>query len=61
MADDDCGGLKENVPHWEGPVRRYDFAGVGMALLEEVVTVGAGFEVYYAQNTVQRVSRLPAA
>ena len=48
----ECCNLNTIHPHnhiGNGTIRKFDFVGVGMALLEKAV----GFEVYYAQDTVQ--------
>jgi hypothetical protein len=39
----------ESLAHRSGTIRRYDLAGIGLALSEKYVTVGAGFEVLDAQ------------
>lgn len=44
---------------FSGPIRRYDFIGVGVTLLKDVET---GFEVFYAQampNVALRLLLLP--
>ena len=54
-----CGGLNRKGPYklidlnaWSpgsGTIRRCDFVGVGLALVEEVCHCGVGFEVSNAQ------------
>ena len=57
-----CGGLKENGPKGSGTIRRRGLVGVGVFVLEGCVTVGAGFEVFFAQASLSVTLRsLPAA
>ena len=59
-----CGSLSVIGSHnliGSGTIKGCGFVGAGTALLEEVCYCRVGFEVFYAQDTAQCLSRLLVA